>query len=134
MLNSLLQNITCEVCGHELVYNPKTTFEAYHEELENVIGNVELKVEEVIGELLIYECPKCECIYKYTYKEIERLIRGKITKQVLLSIARGQMKNMTGIMDGILIYCGKCFGFDGNGSCTKKMYDKCEVKKFPNGI
>ena len=134
MLNSLIQHLTCEVCGHELIYDPKATFEVYHSELEFVVENIALKVDGIIGKFLIYECPKCKCTYKYTYKEIEKIIRIETTKQVLLSIARGRMKNMVGIMDGVLIYCGKCSGFDGNGSCTKKIYDKCEIKRFPNGI
>ena len=131
MLNSLIQHLNCEICDHELIYDSKATFEAYHNDLEIAIENVGFKVEEIIGKFLIYECPKCKCFYKYTYKEIEKIIRTETTKQVLLSIARGQMKNMTNIMDGVLIYCGKCSGFDGNGSCTKKIYDKCEVKRFP---
>ncbi len=130
MLSSLIQHLNCEICGHELIYDPKATFGVYSNELENV----ELEVNEIVGKFLIYECPKCKNIYRYTYKEIERTIRIETTKQILLLIASGQMKNMVSIMDGVLIYCGKCSGFDGNGSCTKKIYDKCEVKRFPNAI
>ena len=134
MLNSLIQHLNCEACGHELVYDPKITFDSYYSELKFAIENVESKVKEMVGLFLIYECSKCKCTYKYTYKEIEKIIRHKITKQALLSIAKVQMKNMVCIMDGVLIYCGKCSGFDGSGSCTKKIYDKCEVKRFPNVI
>jgi hypothetical protein len=134
MLNSLIQHLNCEVCGQELVYDPKATFESYINELEITIENVELEVDKIVGKFLIYECPTCKCYYKYTYKEIEKIIRRETTKQVLLFIARAQMKNIPCIMDGVLIYCGKCSGFDGNGSCTRKIYDKCEVKRFPSGI
>lgn len=130
MLNSLIQHLNCEVCGQELVYDPKTTFETYADELEITIENVELKVDNIVGGFLVYECPTCKCYYKYTYKEIEKIIRRETTKQALLLIARGQMKNMPCIIDGVLIYCGKCSGFDGKGSCTKKIYDKCEIKRF----
>ena len=134
MLSSLIQHLNCEACGHELIYDPKITFDSYYSDIEFTIENIESKVEETVGLFLVYECPKCKCVYKYTYKEIEKIIRHEITKQVLLSIARGQMKNMVYIMDGVLVYCGKCSGFDGRGSCTKKIYDKCEVKRFPNVI
>ena len=134
MLNSLIQHLNCEACGHELVYDPKITFDSYYSELKFAIENVESKVKEMVGLFLIYECSKCKCTYKYTYKEIEKMIRRETTKQVLLAVARGQMKNMQYIMDGVFIYCGKCSGFDGRGSCTKKIYDKCEVKRFPNVI
>ena len=134
MLKSLIQHINCEACGHELIYDPKATFDSYHDELEVTIKNVELKADEIVGKFLIYDCPTCKCSYKYTYKEIEKIIRCETTKQVLLSIARGQMRNMSCIMDGVLIYCGKCSGFDGKGSCTRKIYEKCEVKRFPNVI
>lgn len=134
MLNSLIQHINCNVCGGNLVYDPKATFNSYYNEVGMTIERVISKVDEVVGKFLIYTCPKCKCEYRYTYKEIEKIIRHETTKQVLLSVARGQMKNMAGIMDGVLIYCGKCSGFDGKGSCTKKIYDKCEVKRFPNVI
>lgn len=134
MLKSLIQHLKCEICGHELIYDPKVTFEIYTNELEITIDSVELKIDEIVGEFLVYECPKCKCIYKYTYKEIEKIIRRGITKQVLLVFARGQMNNVSDIMNGVLIYCGKCSGFDGNGSCTKKIYDKCKIKRFPNVV
>ena len=134
MLESLIQYLNCEVCGHELVYDPKATFEAYTDELEITLENMNIKIEEIVGNFLIYECPMCKCFYRYNYKEIEKIIRLETTKRVLLSVVRGKMKNMEYIMDGILIYCGKCSGFDGKGSCTKKIYDNCEVKRFPSGI
>ena len=94
MLNSLIQHLNCEACGHELVYDPKITFDSYYSELKFAIENVESKVKEMVGLFLIYECSKCKCTYKYTYKEIEKMIRRETTKQVLLAVARGQMKNM----------------------------------------
>jgi len=134
MLNSLIQYVNCSVCGGDLIYDPKATFDSYCNELGPTIENVDLIVDGIICKFLIYKCSKCKYVYKYTYKEIEKVIRRETTKQVLLSIARGQMKNIVRIMDGVLIYCGKCSGFDGKGSCTKKIYDKCEVKRFPNVV
>ena len=134
MLKSLIPYVNCEICGHDLIYNPKATFDIYQQDLSIAIENVNIKVEETVGAFLVYDCPKCMSVYRYTYKEIEKLIRRETTKQVLLSIARGQMNNVLNIMDGVLVYCGKCSGFDGKGSCTKKMYDSCKVKEFPNVI
>lgn len=132
MLKSLIQHLNCEGCGQALVYNPKATFDIYQHDLNATIENVNIKVEEIIGNFLVYDCPKCKSVYKYTYKEIEKAIRLETTKQVLLSIARGQMSNVLNIMDGVFVYCGKCSGFDGKGSCTRKIYEKCEVKSFVN--
>lgn len=134
MLSSLIPHLNCDVCGRDLIYDPKATFDSYYSDIGITVENIENKIEEVVGSFLIYECYKCKCVYKYTYKEIEKVIRQDITKQMLLALARGQMKNMGCVMDGVLIYCGKCSGFDGKGSCTKKIYDKCEVKRFPNVI
>ena len=134
MLSSLIQHLNCEICGHILVYDPKTAFDLYFSDVGSTVGDVKSNVDEVVGSFLVYECPKCKNIYRYTYKDIEKTIRINLTKQILLSIARGQMKNIIYIMDGVLIYCGKCSGLDGKGSCTKKIYDKCEVKRFPNVV
>ena len=134
MLDSLIQHLNCEVCRHELIYDPRATFDVYSCELELTVEDVKSEIDNVVGRFLVYECSFCKKTYRYTYKDIEAAIRIDMTKQVLLTIAREQMKNMVYIMDGVLIYCGKCTGFDGNGSCTKKMYDNCEVKRFPSVI
>lgn len=131
MLNSLIQHLNCEVCGHNLIYAPKTTLDTYSKELDIIIENVEFKVDDIIGRFLIYECPICKKFYRYTYKDIETIIRINMTKEALLAIAMRQMKNMTYIRGSVLIYCGKCTGFDGNGSCTKKIYDNCKIKRLP---
>ena len=134
MLKSLIQYVSCEVCGNNLIYNPKATFDVYQHDLKVAIEDVNIKVEGIIEDFLVYGCPKCKSVHRYTHKEIEKLIRLETTKKILLSIARGHMNNIINIMDGVLIYCGKCSGFDGKGSCTKKMYDKCKVKEFPNVV
>lgn len=134
MFSSLIQQLNCEICGCELSYNPKATFDMYSEELDLVIDLVESKVNNIIGRVLVYECPICKKFYRYTYKDIEATVRMDMTKKVLLNIAMGQMKNMEYIRDGVLVYCGKCTGFDGNGSCTRKMYNNCKVKEFPRVI
>lgn len=131
MFDSLIQHLNCEVCGHPLIYNADASLDIHSNELDMTLGNVESKIDEIISQFLVYECSICKKAYKYTYKDIEASIRTELIKKALLTIAMGQMKNMSYIMDGVLIYCGKCKGFDGNGSCTKKMYDACEIKRFP---
>ena len=134
MLDSLIQHLDCEICGHELTYVPSATFDAYSDELDLTIENIDIKIDNIIGRFLVYECSMCKKLYRYTYKDIETAIRIDVTKKVLLTIAMDQMKNMDYIMDNVLIYCGKCTGFDGNGSCTRKMYNNCKVKEFPRAI
>ena len=81
-----------------------------------------------------WKCVECKKVYRYTYKDIEKRIRIDITKNILIQFAGKAAQSLPNVMDGILIYCGKCSGFDGKGSCTRKIYNNCEIKRFPHVI
>lgn len=131
MLGSLVQSMHCEVCGSELHYDSISTFEAYEESANITADNIFNKVDEMLERYLVYDCYKCNSKYRYTYKDIEKAIRKDLFKKLLLLAVREQLSDHKSIKDGVLIYCGKCSGFDGQGSCPRIVYNECEIKRFP---
>lgn len=131
MLGSLLIDLTCEVCGGGLFFNHEATFNAYKESSDLTSLNVFDKVEEVINKYFIFICPNCNIEYRHTYKNIENNLRISIFKQLLLSLIQKQVVEFNSNKISFLIYCGKCSGFDGSGSCPKNVFENCTIKKFP---
>ncbi len=135
MLNNLIDKIECEICGSILELSKTTTMEEYAIAITANSINIFDKVEEIICKYLVYKCTSCLTTYKYTYKDLERVLRKNITQKMLFLVAKGNLLNNSSITDKFFIYCGKCNGFDGIGSCSKTVYNNCNIKRFPlNGI
>lgn len=131
MIENLKDIKYCEVCGNTLVLNTDKTLAYYTTEVCNNIEDINTSVDNIIGRYLVYTCIRCGFDCKLTYSDIERLIRKSLTEKALLHIVRGGITPSYIIDCKFFIYCGKCSGFDGSGSCPKKIYDSCEVKRFP---
>ena len=131
MLDRLSDVLKCEVCTGELEVDTVATVDDYSVIMSTKVSNISDKLDEIIGRYLVYRCSSCGQIYKYTYKDLEYLLRKKLTERMLLLIVRGQIINSNSLQDKFLIYCGKCHGFDGQGSCTKSIFEKCGIKRFP---
>jgi DNA-directed RNA polymerase subunit M/transcription elongation factor TFIIS len=135
MLNKLTDKIECEVCGSMLELSKSDTIEDYAIAITTNNDNISKKIDEVISKYLVYKCPSCNTTYKYTYKDLEKVLRKSLTQKMLVLIARGSIINSTAITDKSFFYCGKCNGIDGVGGCLKTAYNSCEIKRFPlNGI
>jgi hypothetical protein len=131
MLNNLMDKIECEICEEILEFSASDTIDDYTIVLTADATNVFDKVEEIIGKYLVYICPTCHAKYKYTYKDLERVLRKNLTQKMLMLVVRGIIINNNVLQDKLLFYCGKCNGYDGKGGCPKTVYNKCEIKRFP---
>lgn len=131
MLDRLSHEIKCEICGGELELSSEATINDYTIITGTNSNNIFNNLEELIGKYLVYKCTSCKFEYKYTYKELEKALRKNLTQKMLLSIAKGNNINMGVILDKFYIYCGKCNGFDGKGSCLRSIFNKCDIKRFP---
>jgi DNA-directed RNA polymerase subunit M/transcription elongation factor TFIIS len=131
MLEELVNTIDCEICGGALHMSASATIEDYAIVISATTNNVSDKVGDVIGKYLVYECSSCHAKYKYTYKDLEKVLRKNLTKKMLMFIANGSITNSNPLSDKFFFYCGKCGGFDGNGSCPKSVFNNCEIKRFP---
>ena len=131
MINGLANKIDCEICGGTLMFSESSTVDDYAVTITVNASNIFDKVEEIIGKYLVYECRDCRAKYKYTYKELEKVLRKELTQRMLMLAAKNVVINNNILQDKFFFYCGKCGGCDGNGSCTKTAYNNCEIKRFP---
>jgi hypothetical protein len=131
MIENLKGIKQCDVCGSLLLLNTRKTLHYYSNDICSSIKDVNVVVDDIIGRYLVYTCVKCGFDLKLTYKNLEMLIRKSLTMRALLNIANGYMSPDVMVSNKFLIFCGKCSGFDGSGGCPEKIYNNCEVKRFP---
>lgn len=116
-------------------YNQKETYDAYSMPDTFVIGDIDKIVDSMVAEYLVYKCNKCGAVDKYTFREIEKVERKKLSKFVIDIISKGELRKSAVLKPNrprVLVYCGKCGGLDGKGSCLKEDYEKCELKRLPD--
>jgi len=131
-MDSLLYDfIKCDDCGQQLELDPSSTMNDYLEYLPLNTINLSDSVDSIIGRYLVYKCSSCNSIYKFTYKEIEKELRKRITEKLLMLMARSVLTKNISLHDKFFIYCGKCGGVDGSGSCTISVFNNCDIKRFP---
>lgn len=131
MLNNMIGMMMCDLCGSNIVIDESATLSDYAIMLSVNSSNITDKIDEILNKYLIYTCTSCGRSVKYSYKDLESNMRKQITKKVLMMIIKNQIDFNFEIQDKFLIYCGKCTGLDGIGSCTKSIYNKCDIKRFP---
>jgi len=131
-----LKDIKCPFCKEGIMkYRQQATCDAYSLPEAFILDDVDKLVDGIIGEYLVYVCNKCGSVERYTYKELERLERKRISDIVINSAARGEIvKAATLRKNKVLIYCGKCNGLDGKGSCLIETFKRCKIKRLPNGL
>jgi len=135
MINDTLMRIECPFCkSGSMQYSQRLTFEEYAMPDSFVLDDIDNIVDGIINSYLVYVCHKCGAIEKYTYKELEKKERKRISQLVIDSVARGELAKNIAKKSKVLIYCGKCNGLDGKGSCLLETYKGCELKKFPDEL
>lgn len=132
-MQAFLKDIKCEFCKEgTMQYSQKLTFEDYSLPESFILDDVDKIVDGIINEYLVYVCRKCGSVEKYTHKELEKLERKRISKTVMTLAAKGEIdKAITSRRDRVLVYCNKCGGLDGKGSCLLQTYKNCKLKKLP---
>lgn len=138
MFSELIKSLPCEACETgKLHYSQRHTFEAWQDSNIFRLDDVDKLVDGVISEILILVCDTCNSRYRYTFKELEKIFRKRLSDRLLTMIAMGDLPDPGSLRptDRIMVYCGKCSGYDGKGTCPRVIYNKCELKRFPkNGI
>ena len=137
MFTNMIKKLPCPYCEDgDLVYNQPETFEAWQHPTVFRLDDIDKLKEDLISDILVFMCLKCGARERYTFKEVEKKFRHRLSKILLTRIARNDLPD-PGAMRGVertLIYCGKCGGFDGKGSCTISIYDNCKLKRLPYGF
>jgi len=138
MFSDMIKPISCEFCeSGRMYYNHRDTFEAWQDSDIFRLDDMDKLEDGIISEILIMVCDVCQAKCRYTFKEIEKIYRKRLSDKMLTMIAMGDLPDAGSLRptDRIMIYCGKCNGHDGKGTCPRIIYDKCELKRLPkNGI
>lgn len=131
----LTDSLKCEVCGNNIDFDYSATEDDYKIAVSATPATIYDKVDDIINKYLVYKCHTCGQVYRYTYKDIEKAMRRKLTEKVLLLLVHNNISNKpAAALEKFLVYCGKCTGLDGSGSCTKTVFKKCEIKRFPTDV
>ena len=137
MLQFILNGLKCDFCEKgNFTYNSSKTFEAYFIPESFALSEIDEIIDKHLNEYLVFECRICDSSVRYTFKEIEKKIRDDLYKKVIEMVAVREFKNANaiGFANKTLVYCGKCNGIDGKGSCFIKIFKDCKLKRFPNEL
>ena len=137
MFSDMTKNLPCPVClNHGLYYSQVETSEAWQHPIVFRLDDIDKLRDGVISDILVFICDSCDAEVRYTFKEVELQARKRLTEILLTQIAKGDMPDpgVARKIDRTLIYCGKCGGFDGKGSCPGYIFDGCELKRLPYGF
>lgn len=127
-------NLECEFCGSDRVlFDSALTLSAFKPHLEMNLIHMDEIIKGIICKFSVYKCGNCDAIFHWTYKDVEKKARRTLTKRLVnLFMADGSKSPiMMKPSEKVLIYCGKCSGFDGNGACPVVIYDDCKIKRLP---
>lgn len=136
MLNFVNNNLSCDFCNDGLLYfDPSETLNSYLVPETFMLSKIEDIIDKAINEYLVFKCRSCKNIVKYTYKDVEKKVRDILYKNIVNTISIKELRNLNlNVVKKVFIYCGKCQGFDGKGSCPIIMYEKCELKRLPSEL
>ncbi len=137
MFNRGIKSFVCPFCeSQSFGFDPHQTIMTYLNPITFVIEDVEKVIDKCIAEYTVFICRDCGAEVRYTYKDIEKKVRQNMSNVALSLLARGEIikHGVPSGKDRVHIYCGKCNGFDGKGGCPVKIYEECEIKRFPSGI
>lgn len=129
-VSSLSNVVSCELCGAALSLDVHSTIGFYDSYIVSDLDEIKEGIDNIIAQCLVYKCSSCSQTYKYTYKEIEKAARKKLTEKFLMYYNKEPVKKAAQKFK-YFIYCGKCQGFDGQGCCPQSVYENCEIKRFP---
>ena len=137
MFRALTDNLTCDLCETgRLYYDPSSTFDFYFVPETFSAAEISKIIDESINQYLVFKCSSCGITKKYTFKDIEKKARKNMYRQIINSIAIKELRNSgaIGFVNKTMIYCGKCEGFDGKGSCPIRIFDDCKLKRLPSEL
>lgn len=126
--------LKCEYCEKgRLIHDMQTTANVWLQPEVFRIDDIDKILDGIIGEFLVFNCSECGAEFRYTYKEIEKLYRKELSKRILTAMSVGDISDpgLVRNADRIFIYCGKCSGYDGKGSCPDIVYNDCKLKRLP---
>jgi hypothetical protein len=127
-------SFNCSACDKGTAYfSEAKTYASYDTKLVFVLEDLPNILDGVLSDVLVFVCRNCGSEVRMTYNEVLKKLRRDLAKRFInLCIGKNSKNaNVTTYFDRILIYCGKCNGFDGKGACPIFIYDTCDIKRLP---
>jgi hypothetical protein len=137
MFDDMFRKFPCDFCDlGSLMYSQKETMESWQYAEIFRLDDIDKLRDGIISEVLVFVCNHCGAEVRLTMKEVEKRMRKVLSDRILTMIARGDLPDPGTLrkIDRTLVYCGKCTGYDGKGSCPVKIYEDCKIKRLPNGF
>lgn len=133
----MIRYLPCDSCENgRLYYSQKETFEAWQQPEIFKLDDIDKLKDGIISEILVMICNQCDAQVRFTLKEIEKEFRKNLSNRIFTMMSMGDIPDPGSFRktDRVYIYCGKCRGYDGKGSCPRQVYNKCELKEMPYGF
>ena len=134
MIINMLNNIKCENCNRiALELDKDSTIDLYNDINNISFENKDIIIDSVLSEYLVFYCAACGEKFKYTYRDIDFMLRNNLNELLITMLIRKDIiqKGKFSVNNNVYIYCGKCNGIDGRGACPSKVYNNCELKRLP---
>jgi len=134
MFSQMFGSLPCNECKDgKIYYDQRLTTEAWLRPEIFTLDDVDKIIDSTISEILVFTCIKCGAQVRYTFKEVEKKFRKKLSIRLLTLIAVKSLPNILAVesMERVMFYCGKCSGYDGKGSCPFVVFNECKLKKMP---
>lgn len=126
-------NLKCDYCNSTFIYcDPLETFNSYISDGNDLI-DIKNTLNKNSSDYIVCRCKSCGALMKYTFKEMEKNVRENICEVMVRMISHEQFKNISSVehTKKVFVYCGKCNGWDGKGSCPIEIFEKCDLKRMP---
>jgi hypothetical protein len=131
--------VECPKClGGRLFFDYHKTYNEYFRASNYLSDKRGKLLEETIQLFLVYQCNKCGKEFNLTFGEVEEILRKEIAAKVYEYKAsqyiREEFQPSDVTNNNVMILCGECRGFDGEGRCPDSFYERCILRKKAHGI
>lgn len=135
MLSDMIRKLPCDFCEKgKMIYSQRETMEAWQHAEVFRLDDIDKLKDGIISDILVFICTECGAKIRYTLKEAEKKFRKNLSDRILTMIAMGDIPDPGSFrkVNRAYIYCGKCNGYDGKGSCPVPIYKNCKLKRLPH--
>jgi hypothetical protein len=130
----MIEYLKCQVCGGNLSFNMVDTVESYTDPDAYNVDDINDYAQQMTQEYTSFKCLGCNTNVRLTIREMEKMVRDAAIKMAVSLVSRETILGNDGLHPKrkVMVYCGKCNGFDGMGSCFIDTFEECNLKRFPH--
>lgn len=137
MFSDMMRYLPCDSCENgRLYYSQRETMDAWQQPEVFRLDDIDKLRDGIISDILVLICNQCDAQVRFTFKELEKKFRKQLSNRILTMISKNDAPDPGSFRktDRIYVYCGKCTGYDGKGSCPTYIHNNCTLKRLPHGF